>query len=461
MGPCNDESGIDDVTPSGPSVASSTCTLPTVGESPRRLRDPVNTTSADDACDGFSPHRQRLKACVETSGAVSAPVLHDPIFIASGARLRAEVQETLNTWCACSPQFGINGTRDSWILKPASRARGTGIFVSNDVDAILRCARSERHFTTWICQKYIENPLLLGGRKHDIRQWVLITCWNPLTVWFYGECYVRLAADKYDQSDLANNMCHLTNNAIAKHHTQFDSDDDYWRCMWDERDFRKFLRAQYGFDAYETKVLPAMKRAVVATLMAVQDTLGGSRNANCCFELVGYDFLVDADLGVWLLEINTTPSMEYSTVITRRMVPEVLEDTLRVVLGDGPADGPVGRFELLHRGPAFEAERCSIALMQDPGGGICVEGRRIMPQIVPTCAPSREEIREASKRLSERRLRELDALSEKQNKRKERQKKEAQRRDRIRRVLRDKILQSKSLPDLQSGLPSAQDEPSS
>jgi len=48
-----------------------------------------------------------------------------------------------------------------------------------------------------ICQKYIERPLLLKGRKHDIRQWVLVSSLNPLKVWFYGECYIRIAADAY------------------------------------------------------------------------------------------------------------------------------------------------------------------------------------------------------------------------------------------------------------------------
>ena len=41
-------------------------------------------------------------------------------------------------------------------------------------------------------------------------------------------------------------------------------------------------------------------------------------------EIFGYDFMVDTSYNVWLIEINSSPSMEYSSPITTRMVKEVL-----------------------------------------------------------------------------------------------------------------------------------------
>ena len=76
----------------------------------------------------------------------------------------------------------------------------------------------------WVIQKYIENPILYKEKKLDIRQWVLVTDYNPLTVWFYGECYIRLSASEYSHRNLKNRYSHLTNNSVNKNAKNFDKE---------------------------------------------------------------------------------------------------------------------------------------------------------------------------------------------------------------------------------------------
>lgn len=49
-------------------------------------------------------------------------------------------------------------------------------------------------------------------------------------------------------------------------------------------------------------------------------------------ELLGYDFIIDKSFKTWLIEINCSPSMSYSTDVTKNLVPKVLEDVVKVVI---------------------------------------------------------------------------------------------------------------------------------
>ena len=42
--------------------------------------------------------------------------------------------------------------------------------------------------------------------------------------------------------------------------------------------------------------------------------------------------MVDSDLNCWLIEVNSSPAMDYSTEVTKRLVKMALEDTVKVVV---------------------------------------------------------------------------------------------------------------------------------
>ena len=58
--------------------------------------------------------------------------------------------------------------------------------------------------------------MIIKCRKFDIRQWVLVSSWNPLTVWLYAEPYIRFAAVDFDFEQIENKYVHLSNNSVAK-----------------------------------------------------------------------------------------------------------------------------------------------------------------------------------------------------------------------------------------------------
>lgn len=66
-----------------------------------------------------------------------------------------------------------------------------------------------------------------------------------------------------------------------------------------------------GRDVFRDSIKASMRNSVMKSLISVQDMVENRQNS---FELFGYDFMIDNDYRPWLIEINSSPSMDYSTV---------------------------------------------------------------------------------------------------------------------------------------------------
>ncbi|XP_063297249.1 probable tubulin polyglutamylase TTLL2 [Pelobates fuscus] len=214
-----------------------------------------------------------------------------------------------------------------WICKPTDLSRGRGIFVFRDIkDLAYDCAV--------IVQKYITNPLLISGYKFDLRIYVCVTCFCPLTIYVYQEGLVRFATEKFSLSCLDNIFAHLTNTSINKYSTSYTTEKERVGsgCKWTFAQFRSYLR---GIDVDDAMLWQKIYNIVTMTLLAIASSVTPSSN---CFELLGFDILIDETLKPWLLEVNYSPALSLDcsndVIVKKSLINDIIE-----LLNFKPSDG--------------------------------------------------------------------------------------------------------------------------
>ena len=138
-----------------------------------------------------------------------------------------------------------------WIMKPIGRAQGKGIFLFQKLIQISDWKQSNRLRAdgtvqeNYVVQRYLENPYLIGGKKFDLRIYVLVLSYAPLRVYLYRSGFARFSNTRFSmkKEDIANNYIHLTNVAIQKTATNYDQRSG---MKWDMHSLRLHLQAKHG-----------------------------------------------------------------------------------------------------------------------------------------------------------------------------------------------------------------------
>jgi tubulin monoglycylase TTLL3/8 len=132
-----------------------------------------------------------------------------------------------------------------------------------------------------------------------------------MTIWVCKESYLRFSAEDYNAKETSNIFSHLTNNSIAKNSSQF-TNSPIRENMWSYQDFLNYLDKAYDSKGLDKLIKDQIKRIVYATFMTAQDKI---MHRNGSHEIFGIDLMVDSSFNVWLIEVNSSPCMDYSTVI--------------------------------------------------------------------------------------------------------------------------------------------------
>uniref|UniRef100_A0A3P8V296 Tubulin tyrosine ligase-like family, member 2 n=1 Tax=Cynoglossus semilaevis TaxID=244447 RepID=A0A3P8V296_CYNSE len=205
-----------------------------------------------------------------------------------------------------------------WICKPVDLSRGRGIFIFQDLKDLV-------YDGPVILQRYISDPLLVSGYKFDLRIYVCVKSFHPLTVYIHQEGLVRFATEKYDLSSLRNLYAHLTNTSINKLGPFYTAYKERVGpgCKWTMNRFRHFLQSQ---DVNELLLWQRINNIVTLTLLTIAPSVPLCAN---CVELFGFDVLIDGRFKPWLLEVNYSPALtldcQADFVVKKALVSDLID----------------------------------------------------------------------------------------------------------------------------------------
>ncbi|KAJ3275579.1 putative tubulin polyglutamylase ttll2 [Terramyces sp. JEL0728] len=210
------------------------------------------------------------------------------------------------------------GEKSIWICKPADLSRGRGIFVFRELHELSYDCNA-------VVQKYISNPLLISGYKFDIRCYVLVRSYNPLVIYLYQDGLTRFATEPYGLNNLGNMFSHLTNTSINKLSPTLnqEKDDVGPGCKWNFEKLKDHLNGRnIDFD----EIWERIKALVILTMLPVAQEVPPQPQG--CFELYGFDFIIDSNLKTWILEINLSPALSVDTQIDVQVKRPLLLDMM-------------------------------------------------------------------------------------------------------------------------------------
>lgn len=242
-----------------------------------------------------------------------------------------------------------NGSR-VFIAKPDYGTQGRGIFLTNDLQQ-LKTSCCESSVSSWVVQRYIDNPLLIEGMKFDLRLYLLLTSklgnkGELIPRYFlYRDGLVRLCTAEYEApriENMTNSMMHLTNYSINKRSEDFVQNDGVDDGTGNKRKLTWFM--DYVEENHGTKVRDKLwnqlrgfcvKMCLAAHPFQEQEynnrfpeDLSAGIYGCRCFEILGIDVMIDNHLRPYLIEVNHLPSFATDSPLDLEIKEKVISQSL-------------------------------------------------------------------------------------------------------------------------------------
>jgi len=179
---------------------------------------------------------------------------------------------------------------------------------------------------------------LINGLKFDLRIYVVVTSIEPLRIYIYNEGLTRFATEKYKLSDCkVNRFAHLTNYSVNKKNENFVNnkcvEEDGKGYKWSISSlFKHFDSIEIDAELLWSRIYDIIIKSIISGEATISQALKKlTSHHNNCFELFGYDILIDSELKPWLIEINLTPSLACESPLDFQIKSNLIADTFSLI----------------------------------------------------------------------------------------------------------------------------------
>jgi hypothetical protein len=204
-----------------------------------------------------------------------------------------------------------------YIVKPIPGSGGMGIKVFNDPKKLYNYISNYRitknisekkkipttKIKTWVLQEYIDNPLLLNGKKFHIRAAAFIYLKNNIKKFYlFNKYFIYIAVKKFVLNNFNNIEIHNTHGAKLTKNDVVNATRDFYKMP--------------------EKILRVINEKIIQICKIIKKYI----RFNCydnnkeCFSYIGFDFMVNNNYEVKCIEINQRPGL------SRFQVSEYIED---------------------------------------------------------------------------------------------------------------------------------------
>ncbi|GMH69679.1 hypothetical protein TrST_g3785 [Triparma strigata] len=252
------------------------------------------------------------------------------------------------------------------VTKPKDEENNENAVPSGAVgeDDVIESRYSNLNLENGLVQKYLTKPLLLNGKKFDIRVYGLVSRCTPTQFTsFYHHGYVRLSLEDFtmDEARLGDKFVHLTNASVQKKHQDYK--ERGVESIWSFDQLGEYLVANGKAESKEAAIEDLNDKFQFVINSVLKSAKNKFNRKRGFFDLLGFDFMLSEDLSPVLLEVNTNPALHLDCKVMEDVIPNAVEETMDLVMkshemnedgtevlksGKQIAEEVGGRFQLLN-----------------------------------------------------------------------------------------------------------------